>query len=923
MEEAASSRYGTPRASYRLQLHAGFGFDDARRVLPYLRALGVSHVYLSPIFAARPGSLHGYDVVDHGQVNPELGGLAGLYALGDDLARLGMGCIVDIVPNHVGVGWNNPWWRDVLRHGQQSRFAGFFDIDWLAQPQSAGGTLVVPVLGKPFGVALEDGELQLGLEDGEVVVRYWDNILPIAPETYAAAVGLPPVGLSAELRDPAAVARFVALLEAFQGHEPGDTTAPLAEWRQLIQAEPALRQHIEGHLAQLNGIPGTPASFDRLDEILSRQHYRLADWRISGEEVNYRRFFDVNSLAGIRVEREDVFEHVHRLLFELTGQGIVTGVRVDHPDGLFEPSEYLRRLRAGLDAAVAPLGGPHVPIYVEKILEGEERLPGSWPVDGTTGYDFMARVDGLLADVRGRAALDHARGEFTGELQQFSRMAYEAKRQVARTAFAGDVNVLALQLQRIARRHRRHRDNTLRSLRDAITAVLACFPVYRTYLESGAHDDGREYIEAAVAEARRREPYMSDEALDFLREVLLLEGDPDTDERARRKHFRRRFQQLSSPLMAKGTEDTACFRYNRLLSLNEVGGDPAGGGITREDAHRWFAERVEEWPSAMSASSTHDTKRSEDVRARLHVLSEIPRAWEREALTWRRLNARHRQASGDGAPSPAFEYYLYQTLVGTWPDTEIDDTYPGRIREHAVKAMREAKLETSWTRPDERYEAAVLAFVDAILDPRRSGAFLRRLDAFVARIRPSGVLNSLAALTIKALAPGFPDIYQGTETIDLSLTDPDNRRPVDFAANARLLERLGEAPPWPGPASEMKIWLTKRLLAIRETCARLLVEGRYRPLAAEGPLAGHVFAFLRNTPDAAIVCVVPVHTAGLVSGGAIPAAAWGATTVSLPQAPECWCDLLTGQVHGRGRVAAAALFEHCPVAVLAHQRSHA
>ncbi|MCC6383072.1 MAG: malto-oligosyltrehalose synthase [Dehalococcoidia bacterium] len=917
MTDAWPGRYGTPLGTYRLQLHRGFGFAEARAAAGYLARLGVSHLYLSPVFTATPGSEHGYDVVDHSQINPELGGLAGLYELGETLAREGMGLVLDIVPNHVGVGGRNPWWWDVLRYGRASRYAGYFDIDWEAQPQMESGVLVLPMLGKPFGVTLEAGELSLAIEENDLAVRYFENRFPLAPESYAAVASLPPLELRDELNDPAAFASLVEVLDGLARGDAERTPALLDRWREILASEPAIRAQLEEQLAAINGRPGDPASFDRLEEILRQQHYRLADWRVSGEELNYRRFFDINSLAGIRVEREDVFEEVHALVFQLVARGIVTGVRVDHIDGLYDPASYLARLRHRLDEASGEAGGGHVPIYVEKILEGDEALPGHWPVDGTTGYELAARVDGLLVDEEGRRGLDETYRQFLGRTTRYQRVAYEARLEVAESAFAGEVNLLALQLHRIAQRHRRHRDNTLRSLREALTVLLASFPVYRTYLDPAGDDQSDRFLRQALETARRRAPLVSEDALDFLAEVLLLEGDLEEEERARREHFRRRFQQLSGPVMAKGQEDTTFYRYNRLISLNEVGSDPARFGMPPADVHAWLEARARDWSGAMLAGSTHDTKRSASVRARIHVLSEVPDVWRTEVFAWRGLNDRLRgTVDGEPAPSANAEYYLYQTLVGSWPEGGLDNDYRGRLRTHFIKAMREAKAETSWLRPNEAYEEAALAFLDGILDPWESAELLARIEAFVTRVRPAGILNAVSGLVVRALAPGFPDVYQGTERWRFSLTDPDNRRPVDFAAAEALLGCSG-----PGPAPDLasdagRQWLVRTLLRIRAEWREALT-GEYRGLQVEGRRADRVFAFARSGRGGTLVAIVPRRTVPLLDeAGRVAAEAWEDTRVALPVG-EGWHDLASGgQLEPGDTIACREALARLPFALL-------
>lgn len=889
--------------------------------MPYLAKLGISHLYLSPIFAAVPGSLHGYDVIDHTQVNRELGGLDGLYALSEELIARDMGLIADIVPNHVGIANGaNPWWRDVLRHGPSSRFASFFDIDWEAQPQLASGVLVYPILGQPFGSALEAGELRIVLLEGELLVTYYEHTMPLAPRTYARALGLPPVELRSLLGDPAAFTEIVEVIEDLPAAAPDEADRLLERFRRLVLAEPALQTFIRERLARLNGVPGDSASFDELEALLRDQHYRLTYWRVSAEEVNYRRFFDVNSLAAIRVERDDVFDHVHALLFDLVARGIVTGVRVDHVDGLYAPVRYLRRLRERLQAAAGAATGETLPVYVEKVLEGDERLPSEWPIAGSTGYDFMARVDGLLVDrLHARDLTDVYEG-FVGERVRYRDVAYLSRRQVAETLFAGEISVLAYQLHRIAQRHRLHRDNTLRALRDAVAAALACFPVYRTYLGEDARSEvDREVIMSAMNEARVRDPMVSESALLFLAEVLTLGSDVPPDEHERRVHFRRRFQQISGPVMAKGIEDTTFFRYNRLLSLNEVGSAPGGVGIARAEVHRWFEERQRDWPHAMSATSTHDTKRSEDVRARLHVLAEMADVWQRQVRAWSRMNARHKRTlQGEPMPDPNTEYYLYQTLAGSWQQSGATTDYRKRIQAHMTKAMREMKIYTSWITVDEACEEACHAFIAAILDRRQSPAFLNRIERFVRGIEFPAAVNALVGVALKATAPGFPDFYQGMELPVLSLTDPDNRRPVDFAARAEALDGLGAGVPSPGdPAA--KLWLTSRLLQLRGRHAPLFADGAYRPIEVRGAEPERAFAFARVAGASAALVVVPRLPGRLVGpeGYLPPGRRWRDLAVETPGLPATWTDALTGAQRTLPDDAALeTLLEDFPVAVL-------
>ncbi len=917
-------RHATPRASYRLQLHKDFTFDDVRARLPYFAALGISHLYFSPIFTAAPGSTHGYDVFDHGQINPELGGMPALYALGEELLAHDIGLIVDMVPNHVGLATSsNPWWRDLLRYGEGSRYANFFDVNWATQPHLPSGVVVYPILGQPFGAALEAGELRLILEEHDLALAYYEHHLPLAPTSYPDVIGLPPLDLRAQLGDSAALGSLLSLLDGLRAAAIDDAERLLEQFRRLLDQEPVLADYVRSRLAELNGTVGDPASFDRLEAILTQQHYRLAFWRVSGEDINYRRFFDINDLAAIRVEREDVFEETHRLLLSLVEQGLVTGVRIDHIDGLYDPGAYLQHLRDRLQAAAARWTDREIPIYVEKILEEGEPLPADWPVAGTSGYDFMAHNDGLFVDRVAVLEMTRTYERFIGEPVRFRQLRYDAKKQIARTSFAGEVNVLATALHAIAQRDRRQRDNTLRALRNAIEAVLAAFPVYRTYSADGqVGPDDRELIETAVTGARRHDRNLSIEAMDFLAEVLLLDGALDPSEYEQRLQFRRKFQQLSSPVMAKGFEDTTFYRYNRLLSLNEVGSDPSLFGAAPEEVQAWLAARAAAWPRAMSGSSTHDTKRSEDARARLHVLSEIFERWREEVNSWAEMNAEYRTTiAGEPVPDPNTEYLLYQALVASWPEAgkAIDDDYCARVAEYLTKAMREMKTYTGWTNTDERVEGAAQEFLTTILALDGEGSFVAAMGCFIALIEAAALRDSLGMLIIKGTAPGFPDFYQGTELWDRSLTDPDNRRPVDYDERERLLHALPDTTPPDLTSPATKLWVTRRMLALRGEHPALFESGTYVALEATGEHAANVFAFARQQGGARLLVAVPRLTTQLVglAADAPLGASWVDTALPVAEGGT-WRNAFTGEVVAvqDGSLTLADLFATFPFAIL-------
>lgn len=790
----------TPRATYRLQLHAGFTFADATALVPYLAALGISHLYLSPILRAGPGSLHGYDVLDHSTISPALGGESGFDTLVSVARERGLGIVLDVVPNHMSILYGNSWWWDVLMHGRQSRYAPAFDIGWDGPEAKLHDQVLLPVLREQYGRAVDRGAISVVAQDGQLEVRYGDHRFPASPAS-AAALG---------------------------------TTDDDA-------------------LGRLNSDP------DALHTFLEAQHYRLARWTVGDEELVYRRFFDIKELVALRTEDPAVFEAVHEIPLRLVRAGAVDGLRIDHPDGLRDPAGYFARLRAA---------APHTWIVAEKILGPDERLREDWAVDGTTGYDFAASVAGLFIDPDARPRLDASYRAFTGEDRPFAQIAYESKHDVLRRSLRADVERLTELLVRICERHRRHRDHTRRDVQQALRELAAQLRIYRTYVRPGDPTAAEDIavLDDAVAAAASARPDIDPELLAFIRGLALLRvpGDLETD-------FALRLQQLTAPAAAKGVEDTAFYRYTRLAALNEVGGDPGRVGIAPAIFHARMAEGAGRWPATQLATSTHDTKRSEDVRARLAVLSEIPEPWAAAASRWSALGRRHRQG---GAPPPYLEWLYYQTLVGAWP---ID---PARAAAYLEKAAKEAKRETSWVDPQPEFDAGLRAFVEATLaDP----AFTDDLAAFVAPLVAPGRVTALAQTLLKLTAPGIPDLYQGTELWDLSLVDPDNRRPVDFRRRQDLLAALDGLNPAGILAREEeglpKLHTIRAALAAR-TRAPAVFAGDYLPLDAKGERARHVVAFVRS---GRAITIVPrlVWTLG---------GDWGATRLPLP--PGRWHDVI-------------------------------
>jgi (1->4)-alpha-D-glucan 1-alpha-D-glucosylmutase len=993
VEREAAARRCTPEATYRLQFHARFTFQDAARLAPYLRDLGITHVYASPYLKARPGSTHGYDVLDHQHLNSEIGSDADYAVYIDALHGHNLGQILDVVPNHMGiVGNENIWWNDVLENGPSSPYANFFDIAWEISPRPAlRDRVLLPLLGEPYGQVLEAGQIQLRYEAGVFTIHYFDHRLPLAPCSWSKILGHDADKLQAKLSsDSPHLLEYQSILTAIR-NLPARTETSLeriAERQRekevikrrlavLTESCAEIREHLAAVVTLFNGTPGDPHSFDLLDALLDDQAYRLSSWRVASDEINYRRFFDVNELAALRMERSDVFAATHTLIFQLLRERKVNGLRIDHPDGLFDPRQYLRRLQryylwelgrqiyqsrseyqvidwseveGPLMARLSSGGLPDRSLYVvvEKILGTSEVLPSDWPVHGTTGYDFLNVLGGLFVDPAGARAFTTLYRDWTEDYTPFPEMMYQKKILILQLSLSSELQMLSLALDRLAQRRRGSRDFTHHSLHRVLREVIACFPVYRSYIAGGTvHDDDRKYIDAAIRDARRRNPTLNRSHFQFLRNMLLLRYDERaTDEEiAEQQRFAGQFQQVTSPVMAKGLEDTAFYVYNRLTSLNEVGGDPGRFGIPPVLVHQSFATRQQHWPRALSTTSTHDTKRSEDVRARISVLSEMPDAWREHLSHWSTLNEPHRvQVEDDKAPDRNVEYQLYQTLLGAWPVEPYSDeeykTFVGRIQAYMEKATHEAKVYTSWINPNADYDQALRQFIGRILDPVAGGEFLESLRAFQRRISRYGFFNALSQCLLKITAPGVPDTYQGTETWDFSLVDPDNRRPVDYEKRRRLLAKLLERARQPRERGELavelvnamrdgciKLYLTALSLRCRRAHPGLFSVGSYSVVEPAGVQAEHAFSFVRRHLDNAAVVAVPrlvaklmPDPAGLPHGRAI----WGDTMLPLPEelADRTWHSLFTGETltavahQGRPALPAAQVFARFPVALL-------
>ncbi|WP_144137758.1 malto-oligosyltrehalose synthase [Paraburkholderia sp. BCC1884] len=937
-----------PRSTLRLQFHRGFTFDDAAKHVEYFAALGISHVYASPITTAEPGSMHGYDTVDYTQVSAECGGEAGLKRLVDKLRAHNMGLIVDMVPNHMGVGGSsNAWWLDILEWGRHSAYARHFDVDWHSPDPALRGKVLVPTLGASYGDELAAGRIALHFDadTGRFYIGYGPHVFPVCPTDYASILQ------SADRAD------LSALAERFHGL----TTQP-ADHPRAAEGRETLREFVRQHGDSAIGIalqayaPGDPVTRDRLHRLIERQHFRLAWWRTASDEVNWRRFFDISTLAGVRVERPEVFDAVHALIFRLYQEGLIDGLRIDHVDGLAEPREYCQRLRQRL----TELRDTTPYVVVEKILGRGEPLRDDWPVDGTTGYDFMSDVGALLHDPAGAEPLAQTWTDITGRSPRFEDEAVAARRKILAENLSAELDRAARALHRIARDSLTTRDFTFTTLRRVLTELVVHFPVYRVYPQNSLRSaTDNVYFDQALEGARQSLSRADHVVLDRVNAWLGGSAEetpagrpgtpsplgpnaaPPTHAGSSRRTAQTLFSQLTAPVAAKAVEDTACYRYGRLLSRNEVGSDPGEFSLSVDRFHAANLERSQRFPHAMLATATHDHKRGEDVRARLAVLSEIAPEWSAILRAWSTLNAPYRRAldgkpagnaEDDWAPGPAAEAMLYQTLVGCWPlDLRPDDAQgvealAERVAQWQLKALREAKLQTNWLAPDEAYEAGCRDFLFDILAPERRDGFLKQLAAFVARISRAGALNSLQQTVLRLASPGIPDLYQGTELWDFSLVDPDNRRPVDFGKRAAMLV---QTPPSEFLSSwhdgRVKLAVIQRVLALRAHLPELLSQSEYLPLTVRGTHAANVIAFARRHGNAwAVVVASRLADALLGEQGDVPMIdpeAWADTAVEMPsdlssRALFDWLSPAAPKVDENGLLSLRDALGAMPVAVL-------
>ncbi|WP_169973599.1 malto-oligosyltrehalose synthase [Tautonia rosea] len=988
-----------PRATYRLQLHRDFPLSKVEEILDYLDDLGISDAYFSPYLAARPGSTHGYDVFDHGQINPEIGDETTHERLVSKMLDRGMGRVIDVVPNHMGITGGNPFWADLLENGKQAASARYFDVDWYPVKEELEGRVLLPVLGDQYGKVLEDGQLVVGRTEGSFHLDYFDHQFPLSPRSYGLILGQRPEVLDTVLEpDDVRLLEFRSVIAAIENLPPGDAEdeESVSRYRaekevikhriaRLCDQSPKLAAFIDENVALFRGAVGDPRSFDLLHELLEHQVYRLAYWRVAAEEINYRRFFDINDLAGVRIEDPEVLETTHRLIFDWVDRGGVSALRIDHPDGLADPAGYFTRLQETLfvrsclqrlnkegddaerseteqhlrdrfrSAVEAEPNGPLVrryPIVVEKILSRGEDLPERWTIDGTVGYEYLNSINGLFVDPEGQATIETSYAEFTGDTEPWHEVVYDAKQLICRASLASELNMLARQLNRVSEHDRRSRDFTLNDLRRALREVIACFPVYRTYLKPGEPmtERDRAYIDQAVYRARRRNPTIDPSVFEFIRAALLLEHPEgiSTDDIEQREAFVIRFQQTTGPVTAKGVEDTAFYRQIKLASLNEVGGEPARFGHSPSSFHAINAHRLNLWPGGFSTTATHDNKRGEDTRMRINVLSELSGEWQTHLTRWGYWNkTKKTEVHGAAAPDAREEHLFYQTLIGAWPFSPSDEVPEGlvdRLQQYMLKALREAKLNTTWTDPDPSYGDAVSKFVADVLTGEGADVFLKDFLPFQRRVARIGVIGSLGQVLLKVASPGVPDVYQGCDLWDLALVDPDNRRPVDYdhrrQALAALRQEIASGTPRDQLAARLlndpedgliKLYLLWTALGHRKEHPEVYSHGVYRPLEAEGERKGNVLSFGRYRDGRYAAVVVPRLVAGLMGEESMSMPVgpeiWGDTVLALPDSglPKRWRNLLTDEVvelqNGEGRpvLPIAEIFRTIPFGLMVEQ----
>lgn len=924
-----------PRATYRIQFNPSFGFKQAKEIVSYLAELGISDLYASPIFKARKGSPHGYDVVEPNQINPDLGTESEYGELAAEVAKYELGWLQDIIPNHMAYSHENAMLMDVFENGHASDYYNFFDVEWEHPHEGIRGRVLAPFLGSFFGEALENGEIKLVYDENGLRVAYYNMIFPLKIESYSNLFTHQLEGLKNRLgSDHPDFTKLLGIVYVLKNLPPREenqarydqiTFAKRMLW-ELYSTNEQIKRFVDTNISIFNGDPQNPLSFNLLDKLLSEQHFRLSFWKVATEEINYRRFFNINELISLKIEDDAVFHHTHALIFTLLKERKISGLRIDHIDGLYNPTRYLRELRKKVGQTY---------IVAEKILELGEQVPRVWPIQGTTGYDYLNYVNGIFCKNGNKRKISRIYSRFSHVKVSFEQLLYEKKKLILEKHMAGDVDNLANLLKKASSRDRHGGDITLYGLKMAMVEILSRFPVYRSYISDEVfREEDRLHINAVVEKVWQDNPGLIHE-FQFIKRFLLLElGEYLSDEEKRQcVHFVMRFQQLTGPLMAKGFEDTTLYIYNRLLSLNDVGGFPSTFGISLEEFHVFNKTRNDFWPHSLNATSTHDTKRGEDVRARLNVISELPEEWETNIRQWSKINRKKkRKISGLRVPDKNDEYLIYQTLVGSYPFEDQDfPTFIERIKSYFMKAVREAKVHTAWIKPDHDYEDGCLSFVERILQPSKENEFHRDFNRFQKKVAYYGTFNSLSQTLIKITSPGVPDFYQGSELWDLNLVDPDNRRPVDFGKRKRLLNNIRDRSQvdmlhlvkqllGSSEDGRVKLFLIHQALAARNEVPAVFERGRYIPLEVQGTLRDHVIAFARNHDDRWALTIAPRFLTSVVKEGEYPLGpeVWQDTRVVLAAGvPDEWDNRFTGEtLRGADSLPVGESLRYFPVALL-------
>jgi (1->4)-alpha-D-glucan 1-alpha-D-glucosylmutase len=915
-----------PTATYRIQFNSNFNFNQAQEIVAYLADLGISDLYASPIFKAAQGSTHGYDVVDPTILNPELGTESDFAELSAEIHQYQMGWLQDIVPNHMAYDSQNLWLMDVLENGQDSDFFDFFDIHWNQPHEEMNERVLAPLLGDFYGNCLERGEIKLDYNQQGLIITYFGLKLPVRIESYLTFITYDLGKLAREIgRQHPDFIKFLGILyllknipEDTKGKERYDQLNFVKNllWETYRQNS-TVEEFMQSNLEEFNGKVGNPESFNLLDNLLTEQFYRLSFWKVGAEQINYRRFFTVNELISVKVEELKVFNKTHELIAQLVAENKFTGVRIDHIDGLYDPAEYLTRLREKLG---------DIYITVEKILELTEDLPQQWQIQGTSGYEFLNYVNGLFCNSENEIEFSNIYTQFTGLKANYEDLIYEKKALILEKNLAGDLENLAQILKKISSHTREGSDFTTYGLKRALFEVLVLFPVYRTYIDqNNIQEIDRKYVSQTIKAAKKKAPLLVNE-FNFIQKILLLKYEDFHSQTQREEwlHFVRRSQQLTGPLMAKGVEDTLLYVYNRLLSLNEVGGNPSHFGINLDLFHQFNQNKVKNWQYGMNTTATHDTKRGEDIRSRLNVLSEIPQAWSQQVNKWREINQVYKQA---GIPDANDEYFFYQTLLGAFPleESELAD-FPGRIKDYILKAVREAKVHTAWLHPDEEYEQAYLSFIDRVLEAKESD-FWQQFRPFKNQIAEYGIYNSLSQVLIKNTTPGVPDLYQGTELWELSLVDPDNRRSVDYQQRSKFLEEIKTETSQDilllikklinnKKDGKIKLFLTHQLLKARQEYSEIFQQGDYQPIEITGKHHNHLIAFTRNYASRTLVAIAPRFLTTITQPGQAPLGqeVWEDTNLNLT--PKNWHNLIDNQTIAETNLSVGKILQNFPVALL-------